>query len=288
VVNALYPFQGTFFDRSGIRLHYLDEGAGPPVVMIHGNPSWSFMYRDLILALRSRHRCVAPDHIGCGLSDKPSDDRYDFSLASRIADLDALLESLGIRECSLVVHDWGGMIGMAWAVRHPERVRRLVVLNTGAFRLPTAKRLPFALWLGRDTRFGEWLIRRCNLFCRRAASIGVQRKKMPPEVRAGYLQPYDSWDNRIAVARFVRTIPLKPADPGYDIVMEVERGLDALREKPTLIAWGARDFVFDHHFLEEWRRRFPRAEVMRFDDCGHYILEDAAQEIIPRVATFLA
>ncbi len=286
-MSALYPFEGRFLDRDGIRLHYLDEGGGQPVVMLHGNPSWSFYYRNLVLALRGKHRCIVPDHIGCGLSDKPSAGQYDYSLRSRVADLEALLESLGISECSLVMHDWGGMIGMAWAVRNPRRVRRLVVLNSAAFHLPQGKRLPFALWLGRNTWLGTLLIRGLNLFCRRAASIGVQRRPLPKEVRAEYLRPYDSWRHRIAVSKFVQTIPLRPGDPGYQIVSEVENGLASLEAVPMLIAWGLRDFVFDRHFLAEWERRFPRAEVMRFEDAGHYILEDAGEEIIPRVQDFL-
>jgi len=286
-VTNLYPFNGSFLDRSGIRMHYLDEGDGPAVVMLHGNPSWSFHYRNLVLALRGGHRCIVPDHIGCGLSDKPSAQQYDYTLKSRIADLNALLEHLGVKECSLVVHDWGGMIGMAWAVRNVQRVRRLVILNTAAFHIPKSKRLPLVLWLGRNTGLGTWLIRGLNLFCRRAASIGVQRQPLAADVRAEYLRPYDSWQNRIAISKFVQTIPLKPGDPGYDIVTEVESGLPNLQAVPMLIAWGLRDFVFDRHFLAEWERRFPNADVMRFEDGGHYILEDAAEEIIPRVYKFL-
>jgi cis-3-alkyl-4-acyloxetan-2-one decarboxylase len=287
MVSALYPFQGCYLERSAGRLHYLDEGDGPPVVMLHGNPSWSFYYRNLVLALRDTHRCIVPDHIGCGLSDKPSAAQYDYSLQSRVADLEALLTQLGIDECSLVMHDWGGMIGMAWAVRNPQRVRRLVVLNTAAFPMPKTKRFPYALWLGRNTWLGTLLIRGLNLFCRRAATIGVKRRPMTAEVRAEYLRPYDSWGHRIAVSKFVQTIPLRPSDPGYDIVAEVDQGLSRLQAVPMLIAWGLRDFVFDRHFLDEWQRRFPAAEVMRFEDAGHYVLEDAAEEIIPSVKRFL-
>ena len=287
MVNGLYPFQGRFFDRKGTRLHYLDEGQGPAVVMVHGNPTWSFYYRNLVLALRCNHRCIVPDHIGCGLSDKPGLEKYDYSLRSRIDDLENLLDHLGVKECSLVVHDWGGMIGMAWAVRHPERIRKLVILNTSAFPLPSTKRLPFALWLGRSTWLGTWLIRRLNLFCRLAARVGVKRAPLARDVRAEYLRPYNSWRNRIAVSKFVQTIPLRESDPGYDIILEVASGLEQLQDKPMLIAWGLRDFVFDRHFLEEWQRRFPNADVMRFDDAGHYILEDAQEEVVGRVRGFL-
>src|SRR5512137_1165151 len=124
-ITKYYPFAGHYLDLDGLRLHYLDEGSGEPVVMLHGNPTWSFYYRNLVLALRDKYRCIVPDHIGCGMSDKPGDDRYDYTLQSRVDDLEALLDSLGVTNgITLVVHDWGGMIGMAYATRHPERIKR--------------------------------------------------------------------------------------------------------------------------------------------------------------------
>jgi len=288
VVAAPYPFASHFFDRDGLRLHYLDEGRGDPVVMLHGNPTWSYYYRNLVAALRDRFRCIVPDHIGCGLSNKPPPPRYDYSLQSRIDDLTALLDHLGVREnVTLVVHDWGGMIGMAWAARHVVAVKRLIILNTAAFQLPKSKRLPLGLWLGRNTRLGAWLIRSRNLFCRHAANVGVKRKPLPPEVREWYLKPYDSWENRVAVLKFVQTIPLRPTDPGYEIVSEVQASLPKFAKTPTLICWGMKDFVFDWQFLEEWERRMPHAEVHRFADCGHYILEDAAEEVVALIERFM-
>src|SRR5436305_7666249 len=128
--SPLYPFPGHHLAvGDGVRLHYLDEGAGEPVVMVHGNPTWSFYYRNLVLTLRDRYRCVVPDHVGCGLSDKPPADRYPYSLDRRVADLTALLDHLKLdRDVTLVVHDWGGMIGTAWAARFPERVDRKSVV----------------------------------------------------------------------------------------------------------------------------------------------------------------
>ncbi len=170
VSKDLYPFVGHFHDRGGLRQHYLDEGQGDPVVMLHGNPSWSFYYRNLVLALRDRYRVIVPDHIGCGLSDKPDDSRYSYTLQQRVDDLDALLASLGIGEkITLVLHDWGGMIGMAYASRHPERIARLVILNTAAFHLPASKKFPLALKICRDTPLGALLIRggQCLCPCRR-------------------------------------------------------------------------------------------------------------------------
>jgi haloalkane dehalogenase len=288
VVNELYPYAGRTLSRNGLKLHYLDEGSGHPIVMLHGNPTWSFFYRNLILGLRDRYRCLALDHQGCGLSDRPTLEQYDFSLQSRIDDLDFFLDSMSLTEpITLIVHDWGGMIGFAWAVRNPARIRRLIVLNTGAFHLPSSKPLPWSLWLGRNTRFGAWLIRSRNYFCKKAIKWCVKRKPLSEEIKRGYLEPYDTPEKRLAVLKFVQTIPLKESDPGFDRVTEVETHLNSLIDKPMLIAWGMKDFVFDEHFLNEWQRRFPQAEVHRFPDCGHYLLEDAPEEVLQLVREFL-
>lgn len=289
MVDRPYPFASHYLDRNGLKLHYIDEGTGDPVVMLHGNPTWSYYYRKLVASLRDRFRCIVPDHIGCGFSDKPQPPGYDYSLKSRVDDLTALLDHLGLHEnVSLVMHDWGGMIGMAWAARHVPAVRRLVLMNTAAFRMPKSKRMPFRLWVARNTRLGTWLIRSRNLFCRHAANVCVKRQPLPPDVRDWYLRPYDSWDNRVAVLKFVQTIPLKPTDSGYEIIEETEAALPKLARTPTLICWGMKDFVFSPEFLEEWQRLMPHAEVHRFDDAGHYILEDAAQEVIPLIDRFLS
>ena len=161
-----YPFASNYIDLNGLKYHYLDEGSGDPVVMVHGNPSWSFYYRDLAKELRNNYRVIVPDHIGCGLSDKPDDSRYSYTLQQRVDDLDALLEHLDIGDkVTLVVHDWGGMIGMAWASRHPEKIARLVILNTAAFHLPEAKPFPLGLKICRDTGLGTFLVRGSEPVC---------------------------------------------------------------------------------------------------------------------------
>ena len=288
VSPALYPFNGKFLAlKSGAKMHYLDEGDGEPVVMLHGNPSWSFYYRNLALALRDGSRVIVPDHIGCGLSDKPGDDQYDYTLQSRVDDIEFLLDSLGVKEnITLVVHDWGGMIGLACAVRHPERIRKLVILNTGAFFLPDGKSFPPALRLAR-TPLGAALIRRFNAFARGAAWVGCKRRRMGGELRDAYAAPYNNWANRIATLRFVEDIPLAPGDKAYGLVYETQEKLKSLAALPMLICWGMKDFVFDRYFLEEWKRRFPGAEIHSFPGCGHYILEDAREEVIPLVKNFI-
>ncbi len=287
VPTSLYPFAGHFLDVGGCRLHYVDEGDGPPVVMVHGNPTWSFYYRRLIAALPG-HRRVVPDHIGCGRSDRPDEDRYRYTLARRVADLTALIDHLALGPLTLVVHDWGGMIGLAWAVRHLDQVERLVLLNTAAFPLPTGKPLPWQLRLVRDTPLGPFLVRGLNAFCRGAVQSAVTRRPLEPAVAAAYCAPYDSWAARLAVLRFVEDIPLAPGDAAWDVVTETAARLPLLADKPTLICWGAKDFVFDDAFLARWREILPQAAVHRFADCGHYVLEDAADEIVELVRAFLA
>lgn len=165
MLDSLFPIKRNYLDRNGHKLQYVNEGQGEPVVMVHGNPSWSFYYRNLVTALSPNHQCIVPDHIGCGLSDKPDDAGYDYTLKNRIDDLEALLDHLEVKEkITLIVHDWGGMIGMGYAARHPERIKKIVVLNTGAFHLPEAKPFPWALWICRNTLLGTVLVRGFNAF----------------------------------------------------------------------------------------------------------------------------
>lgn len=288
-MKRLLPISGRYIAlNSGAKLHYLDAGEGEPVVMLHGNPSWCFYYRHLALAMASTHRVVVPDHIGCGLSDKPDDSGYTYTLDQRVADLEELLEKLDISaQITLVVHDWGGMIGMTYATRYADRIKKIVVMNTAAFHLPASKKLPLALKLGRNSKFGSILIRGANAFSRAAAWVGCKQNPMPYALRCCYTAPYNNWDNRIATLRFVQDIPLMPSDPAYNTVSAVEDGLRDLQHVPLLVCWGERDFVFDQHFLEQWRSRFPHAHVHTWPQGGHYILEDAADEIIPLICTFI-
>lgn len=285
-------FPGKFADIDGNRMHYIDEGPAHPlgtILMLHGNPSWSFYYRNLAATLKDRYRVIVPDHIGCGLSDKPSENDYCYQLEQRVTDVENLINQIAPDgPLTLVVHDWGGMIGTTFASRNPSRVERFVVLNTGAFRLPESKPLPLGLRIGRDHLLGKILIRGFNTFARGAAWVGCKRNKMPKELRDAYCAPYNSWANRVATHLFVKHIPLHEGDPGYDIICTVEERLELFKDKPMLICWGELDFVFDKHFLAEWERRFPEAEVHKFADCGHYILEDAADEVIPLIKQFLS
>jgi cis-3-alkyl-4-acyloxetan-2-one decarboxylase len=285
-----YPFQPKdFVHPNGLRQSYLDEGPrdGEVVLMLHGNPSWSFYWRHLVLGLRDRYRCVVPDHMGMGLSDRPDDARYEYTLQSRIDDLERLLQHLGISgPVTLAVHDWGGMIGFGWALKHSARVRRLVILNTAAFPLPKEKRMPLRLRMGRDSKLGGWMIRRFNLFARGAALIGTKRS-LPKDVRAAYAGIYQGWDRAISTLRFMQDIPLAPGDKAWPLVEGSAKALHGYADRPAFIGWGLKDFVFDKHFLHGFQRALPKAHVHAFKDAGHYILEDKHEVLVPAIRRFL-
>lgn len=280
----LYPFQSREIRLGPHRYHYLDEGKGETLLMLHGNPTWSFYYRTLILGLKNQYRCVVPDHIGCGLSDKPQ--KYDYTLAQHIENLETLCDHLKLKDITLVMHDWGGAIGMGYAVRHIEKIKRLVIFNTAAF---LSEEIPFSIDVCRLPFIGQVAIRCFNAFAGQAIHQACMHgERMTEQVRAGYLAPYDSYANRIANLRFVQDIPMTPDVPSYPVVQSIESQLTKFRDHPILIIWGKKDFCFNDHFLERWKSYYPKAEVHEVPDAGHYIVEDAHERIIPWMEKFLA
>jgi len=292
VVTALagWPYAQRTTQVDGHTMAYVDEGTGPPVLLVHGNPTWSFYYRSLMAALPPLGlRAIAADHIGMGRSDKPSADDYPHTLSRRVSDLGAFIDGLALTEpLSLVVHDWGGAIALAWAVDNVERIDKLVVLNTGAFPLPPDKTLPWTLRAARLPVLGDWAVTRLNAFNLGALALGSGRRWLPAEARAGLLAPYDCPQHRVAVSRFVQDIPLRPSDAAYPVLARVEQRLHLLRNTPTLVCWGMRDPVFDEVVLDHLLSFLPQADVHRFADAGHYVLEDAADRIVPLAVRFLA
>lgn len=277
-----YPFSSKYCHVKGGRLHYIDEGSGPVIVMVHGNPTWSYYYRHLIGLLSSNFRVIAIDHMGCGLSDKPQD--YDYSLAQHITNLESLMTNLKVGDFSLIVHDWGGAIGFGVATKQIKNVKKIVVLNTAAFR---STRIPLRINICRLPVVGEIIVRLFNGFAWPATFMAVT-KNMRPHVAKAYLAPYDSWANRIAVHRFVKDIPLDRLHPSYKSLKTIEEKLIQIRDQriPMLILWGGKDFCFNDAFYKEWGVRFPDAEKHYFSDGGHYILEDKKDEIGEIVETF--
>ena len=279
----LYPFTSLYFDLNPYKLHYLDEGEGEVLLFLHGNPTWSFYYRSLIQNFQGRYRCVAPDHIGCGFSDKPQD--YSYTLTTHIDNLEKLVGFLGLKNITLMVHDWGGAIGMGLAVRKPELIKRLVLFNTASF---LSMDIPLRIGLCRMPLLGTILIRYLNLFVRGVLRFGLKRRKrLTQNVRAGYLAPYDTFENRIANLKFVQDIPMEQTVPSYSVIQYIESNLKQFDGYPILIIWGSEDFCFNVKFLNKWREIFPRAEVREVCNAGHLVVEDASDEIIPWIEGFL-
>jgi haloalkane dehalogenase len=269
---------------------YLDEGPleGRPVVMVHGNPTWSFYYRNVVAELKADRRCLVPDHIGMGRSDRPAESDYAYTMASRVDDFGHWLDDVEPdRRLDILAHDWGGAIAMAWAVRNPDRVRRIVLLNTWAFTIPPEEPLPFALKFAR-TGLGGFLINRFNAFSGLATRLATAHK-LDRDVARGLTAPYRGRpDRRLATLRFVQDIPLKPSDRAWPVLEETERGLNRLADKPIKFIWGAKDFVFDDRVLDRWRQIWPDAEIDYLEDAGHYVLEDAPDRVVEGIRQFLA
>jgi pimeloyl-ACP methyl ester carboxylesterase len=279
----LYPFEPKSHQLpSGPRLNYVDHGAGEPVLMLHGNPTWSFFYRNLIEDLANNgFRCIAPDHIGCGLSDKPQD--YPYRLDRHIANVSSLADALGLDSFHLVVHDWGGAIGCGLAVQNTERIRSLSILNTAAFR---SSRIPLRIAACRLPWLGEFMVRGFNAFAWAATFMAV-RHPMPGDIKRGFLFPYDSWANRIATHQFVLDIPMSPSHPSWDIFKGIENQLPSLSHLPIQFNWGMRDWCFSPEFLKRWTEIFPSASVLEFQQAGHYLMEDSREEVIGGIRSFL-
>ena len=288
--DGQYPFTGRFFVPPAAkgpepppRLHYLDEGPrdAPPVLFVHGNPTWSFAFRHLIQDLRRDHRCVAVDHVGCGRSDKPQ--AYDYTLARHQQNLQCLVEELGLRGVTLVAHDWGGAIGCGVAGRMPDRFRRLVLMNTAAFR---SDHMPVRIAACRWPVVGPLMVRGGNAFARAAITQAVERP-LEPAAKRGLLAPYDSWRNRVAIQRFVEDIPTRPSHPSYDTLVETETNLAKLADLPALLLWGERDWCFTPAFREEFERRLKNVTSVPIADAGHYVFEDARRRVVEEVRRFV-
>ncbi len=280
-----YPFGANYFSTTSGRLHYVDEGPrnGPPLLMLHGNPTWSFYYRHLIRRLSSTYRVVAPDHVGCGLSDKP--ERATYTLRGHIDRIAGLVDHLGLTNITLIVHDWGGAIGMGFALENPERVGRFVVFNTAAF---PSRHMPWQIGLCRIPGFGALAIRGFNAFVLGALkTCTAHPERITPAVRAGYLAPYSNWASRIANLRFVQDIPTSPRHVSYKLLETIGEDIEKFQRHPMLLIWGAKDYVFDDRFYEEWRRRFPNATRHYIEDAGHFVVEDAHERIVPLIERFL-
>ena len=283
--RALYPFKSHWLNFDGSRLHYLDEGSATndqTLLFVHGNPTWSFHWRRLIARLRGEYRCVAMDHLGCGLSDLQS---TRLRLSDHIANLSRLIESLNLQRVTLVAQDWGGAIGLGALLAQRERFERIVLFNTGAFR-PWF--LPWRIRVCRAPILGRLAVQGANAFSRAALIMTLGRRhRLDPAVAAGYLAPYDSWSRRAAVYQFVEDIPLSASHPTWHTIGAIEDRLSELTDVPALLVWGERDWCFTTECLDRFAAAWPQAEIHRLPDVGHWVVEDAPDDAEKLIAEFL-
>ncbi len=262
-------------------MNYVDVGAGSPVLMVHGNPTWSFYYHPLLLGLTS-HRRIAVDHVGCGLSSKPQ--VYNYCLDQHIENLVALIDHLDLNDVTLVAHDWGGAIGLGAVRLRTERFRKIVLLNTAAFPPPF---FPFRIRLCRFPMVGPWAVRKLNAFARAAISMATELPGgLPKAIVDGLLFPYDSYENRVAINRFVADIPTRPEQATWKTLLAIEAFLPTL-EIPKMLLWGMKDWCFRPECLERFIGNWPEARVRRFEKAGHYVMLDQAEDVTDEINRFM-
>ncbi|MCY3991366.1 MAG: alpha/beta fold hydrolase [Caldilineaceae bacterium] len=282
VSDELFPFESRFFTTpSGHAMHYIDEGAGEPLLFLHGNPTWSFEFRHLVKALRGQYRCIAPDHIGFGLSARSDLPAYHRPEAHAAA-VTALLDHLDVHDLTLYVTDWGGPIGLDFARKHPPRVKRIVIANTWCWPVARDPHYLFfsffmASWLG------QYLIKRHNFFVNRVLPMAVaQKQALTTEVMTHYRNAQPAPDARAACA----------ALPGHiigatDWLRSIWDERAAFGAKPALIFWGFKDIAFREKELNRWKSELSDVEVHEFRDCGHFLAEEAPERIVPALRGFM-
>jgi haloalkane dehalogenase len=289
-LKSEYPFSSHYLELSeGIKLHYVDEGPrdGKPLIMVHGNPTWSFFYRNLIKKFSKERRVIAVDHIGCGLSSKPQE--WDYTLENHINNLCHLFSQTVVpqlkenqQKFDLIVHDWGGAIGMGLAQKFSQYLDKTVIMNTAAY---TDENIPRSIGICKLPVVGERLVRHFNAFAWPATFMAVE-KPLNKQAKRGYLLPYNNYKNRIATARFVKDIPMNESHPSWKTLKTIE---NALQEVPgeKLLLWGEKDFCFSPHFFKRWQAIYPKAKTCMLSSAGHYLLEDEPIKTASTIEEFL-
>jgi len=276
VDETLFPFESHFAQINGAQVHYIDEGQGPVFLGLHGNPTWSFLYRHIVTALKDRFRCIALDYPGLGLSEAPSGYRY--TAAEHSSVVEGFVNVLGLEGTTMMLHDWGGPIGLSVAARHPERFRALVIGNTFGWPVNGDRTLErFSKLMGSDMP-GRFLVERMDVFTKVLLPGGIKRKKLTKSEKAMYQGPHPTPESRVPV----HVLPGEILG-AYELLTEVEQGLSQLASLPALIVWGDRDQAFRESQRLRWERTFPNHRTAILSGASHYIPEDAPDEIVTAI-----
>ena len=284
--GGLYPFAAHYRTVNGVRLHFVDEGTGDPVVLLHGDPAWGFLYRNFIPRLARGYRCIVPDHMGMGKSETPAAP-YPYRLRHHIGNLEALVLELDLRAVTLVVHDWGGPVGLGVAVRHPDRVKRLVLMNTWASAAWPGGPLPRLLQLIRSERGERFVLERNGYLEPALAGLTLRQERLTPAVMAAYRAPFPTAESRRALLCWSRDISVSEDDASYLEMKRIEDGLAAFARTPVLLGWGMQDPVLTPQVRRWWQDRFPHAVNREAHHASHFLQEDAPEQVIGWIEEFL-
>ncbi len=284
--RQLYSFTSNYFELGSHRIHYVDEnpsGSSEVLLMVHGNPTWSFYFREIIRHFAATHRCIAVDHLGMGLSDKPSGIRYDLEL--HMDNLVQFIESNELTNVHLMVHDWGGPIGIGAALRCLDRFKRFTITNTAAFPPPY---VPARIAVCRIPIIGSLLMKGFNVFPKAALKMATEQPGgLKPQIASGFVAPYDRWANRNAVHDFVLDIPRSRRDKTWQLLEQMEQDLVKLRDLPVQLIWGMKDWCFRPECLERFSDAIPDASVVEIESAGHYVNEDALDAVLEAMDDFV-
>lgn len=279
--TAEYPFTSRFFDLEEGRMHYLDEGRGRPLVFVHGTPTWSFEWRHLVKALSSQYRCLAPDHLGFGLSDKPTG--IDYRPEAHARRFAIWLESLNLEDITLVLHDFGGPIGLSYGFEHIQNVRSVIVFDSWLWN-PKEDATFYGGARLLANPLGRFLYERANFEMKviLPAAYGDKRK-LTPAIYRHYLAPFDTPASRAPLFALLRSL----LDSG-EWFGDLWKQRSALDSKPLLLVWGESDPVFGPKVLRRWSDAFPNAESHTISGAGHWPHEEEPEKVISFVSEFLA
>ncbi|MDQ2713428.1 MAG: alpha/beta fold hydrolase [Chloroflexota bacterium] len=285
--EGTFPFPPQYYTGNGFAMHFVDVGRGEPIVMLHGDPTWGYLYRHFIPSLARRYRCIVPDHMGMGKSDVPQD-RSLYGLEHHITNLEGLLMHLDVRDITLVLHDWGGPVGLGFAMRHPERIKRLVLMNTWACAPWPGGPFPRLLELIRSQR-GEAFVLKKNGYLE-PALLGTtyHTAHLTGSVMAAYRAPFPTPESRLAMLCWSRDIPVQETDASYAEMKRIEQSLSQFSGTPILLIWGMQDPVLPPSVLQQWQRLYPHARTHELEDASHFLQEDAPERIMSWMEAFLS
>jgi cis-3-alkyl-4-acyloxetan-2-one decarboxylase len=284
--EGTFPFAPHYFRVNGFDMHFIDEGKGEPLVFLHGDPTWGYLWRKMVAPLSRNHRCIVPDQMGMGKSGNPREPNP-YRLRHHVANLEALLLGLDLSNLTLVLHDWGGPVGLDVAARHRSRIKRLVLMNTWAFAPWPGGPLPRLLDIIRSARGEKFVLEKNGYLGPALKGTTYHAERITPTVLAAYSAPFPTPESRLALLCWSRDIPLEERDPSYADMKRIESTLPECADIPTLLIWGMRDPVLPPSVLKMWQEKLPCATTVEIEDASHFLQEDASEQILTSIEDFL-